>query len=74
MLCASSLIRHASTANFGAALAIELRLGAPPDMRNFLRFKFKNGTADPEDWRLLHVLGNKADIPLTEFIYRTEVG
>ncbi|KAJ7690472.1 hypothetical protein B0H17DRAFT_1201608 [Mycena rosella] len=60
------------TANFGAALAIELRRGSPPDMRDLLRFKFKNGTADPQDWRLLHVFGNTADIPLTEFIYRAE--
>ncbi|KAJ7683080.1 histidine phosphatase superfamily [Mycena rosella] len=58
--------------NFGAALAIELRRGSPPDMRDFLRFKFKNGTADPQDWRLLHAFGHTADIPLTEFIYRAE--
>ncbi|KAJ7493969.1 histidine phosphatase superfamily [Mycena latifolia] len=58
--------------NFGSALAIELRRGSPPDMRDFLRFKFKNGTADPEDWRLLHAFGSKSDIPLTEFIYRAE--
>jgi lysosomal acid phosphatase len=30
-----------------------------------------NGTAD--DARTLHVFGHKADIPLTEFIYRVEV-
>ncbi|KAJ6572429.1 histidine phosphatase superfamily [Mycena vulgaris] len=58
--------------NFGGALAIELRRGAPPDMRDFLRFKFKNGTADPADWRILHVFGHDADIPLTEFVYRAE--
>ncbi|KAJ7735546.1 histidine phosphatase superfamily [Mycena maculata] len=58
--------------NFGAALAIELRRGSAPDMRDFLRFKFKNGTADPEDWSLLHAYGHHADIPLTEFIYRAE--
>ncbi|KAJ7158989.1 histidine phosphatase superfamily [Mycena crocata] len=58
--------------NFGSALAIELRRGSPPDMRDFLRFKFRNGTADPEGWRLLHVFGTHADIPLTEFIYRAE--
>ncbi|KAJ6565823.1 histidine phosphatase superfamily [Mycena vulgaris] len=58
--------------NFGAALAIEMRRGSPPDMRDFLRFKFRNGTADPEDWRLLHAFGHHADIPLTEFIYRAE--
>ncbi|KAJ7164316.1 histidine phosphatase superfamily [Mycena filopes] len=58
--------------NFGSALAIELRRGSPPDLRDFLRFKFKNGTADPEDWRLLHPFGHNSDIPLTEFIYRAE--
>jgi len=58
--------------NFGAALAIELRRGSPPDMRDFLRFKFKNGTADPEDWLVIHPFGQCADIPLTEFIYRAE--
>ncbi|KAJ6600682.1 histidine phosphatase superfamily [Mycena sp. CBHHK59/15] len=58
--------------NHGSALAIELRRGSPPDMRDFLRFKFKNGTADPEDWQLLHAFGHRADIPLTEFIYRAE--
>jgi len=30
-----------------------------------------NGTA--EEARTLHVFGHKADIPLTEFIYRVEV-
>ncbi|KAJ6518482.1 histidine phosphatase superfamily [Mycena vulgaris] len=59
-----------SIPNFGASLAIELRRGSPPDLRDFLRFKFKNGTAD--DWSLLHAFGNHADIPLTEFIYRAE--
>ena len=59
-------------ANYAAALAIELRRGTPPDTRDFLRFKFKNGTK--ENFQLLHVLGHNADIPLTEFIYRTEVG
>ncbi|KAJ7150545.1 histidine phosphatase superfamily [Mycena crocata] len=62
----------AAIPNFGAALAIELRRGAPPDMRDFLRFKFRNGTADPEGWQLLHAFGHRADIPLTEFIYRSE--
>ncbi|KAJ7122360.1 histidine phosphatase superfamily [Mycena epipterygia] len=58
--------------NFGSALAIELRRGSPPDLRDFLRFRFKNGTADPEGWRDLHAFGTKGDIPLTEFIYRAE--
>ncbi|KAJ7726740.1 histidine phosphatase superfamily [Mycena metata] len=62
----------AAIPNFGAALAIELRRGLPPDMRDFLRFKFRNGTDDPEDWQLVHPFGHRADIPLTEFVYRTE--
>ncbi|KAJ7249140.1 histidine phosphatase superfamily [Mycena haematopus] len=59
--------------NFGAALAIELRRGAPPDTRDFLRFKFRNGTDDPDSWRVVHAFGHRADIPLTEFVYRIEV-
>ncbi|KAJ7215562.1 histidine phosphatase superfamily [Mycena pura] len=58
--------------NFGSALAIELRRGLPPDTRDFLRFKFRNGTADPDGWRVLHAYGHRSDIPLTEFIYRAE--
>ncbi|KAJ7633794.1 histidine phosphatase superfamily [Mycena polygramma] len=58
--------------NFGAAFAIELRRGGPPDTRDFLRFKFRNGTADPEGRQVLHAFGHHADIPLTEFIYRVE--
>ncbi|KAF8154345.1 histidine phosphatase superfamily [Mycena galopus ATCC 62051] len=57
--------------NFGAALAIELRSGSPPDLRNFLRFKFKNGTAE-EDWSLIHPFSTNSDIPLTEFIYKAQ--
>ncbi|KAI9465215.1 phosphoglycerate mutase-like protein [Lactarius psammicola] len=41
-----------------------------PDNRDFLRFKFKNGTDD--DFTTLHVFGHNGDIPLTEFIYRVE--
>ncbi|KAF7331456.1 hypothetical protein MKEN_00024300 [Mycena kentingensis (nom. inval.)] len=58
--------------NFGAALAIELRRGLPPDTRDFLRFKFRNGTADPDGWQTIHAYGHRGDIPLTEFIYRAE--
>jgi hypothetical protein len=58
-------------ANYAGALAIELRRGLPPDTRDFLRFKFKNGTR--ENFETVHVFGHRADIPLTEFIYRTEV-
>ncbi|KAI9508375.1 phosphoglycerate mutase-like protein [Russula earlei] len=56
--------------NYASALAIELRRGSLPDNRDFLRFKFKNGTND--EFRTVHVFGHKADIPLTEFIYRVE--
>ncbi|KAF7349840.1 hypothetical protein MVEN_01284500 [Mycena venus] len=63
----------AAIPNFGAALAIELRRGAPPDTRDFLRFKFQNGTDDPDSWRVLHAFGHRGDIPLTEFVYRIEV-
>ncbi|KAF8805235.1 phosphoglycerate mutase-like protein [Phlegmacium glaucopus] len=55
--------------DYASALAIELRRGSPPDVRDFLRIKFKNGTDGFED---VHVFGHHADIPLTEFIYRAE--
>ncbi len=58
-------------ADFASAIAIELRRGSPPDVRDFLRFKFKNGTAG--DFKDIHVFGHHADVPLTEFIYRAEV-
>lgn len=61
----------ALTANFASALVIELRRGSLPDNRDFLRFKFKNGT--DEDFNNIHVFEHKGDIPLTEFIYRVEV-
>jgi lysosomal acid phosphatase len=61
-----------TTANYASALAIELRRGSPPDVRDFLRIKFKNGTAS--GFQDVHVFGHHADIPLTEFIYRAEVG
>ncbi|KAJ7022776.1 histidine phosphatase superfamily [Mycena alexandri] len=62
----------AAIPNFGSALAIELRRGAPPDTRDFLRFKFQNGTSDADGWRILHAFGRRGDIPLTEFVYRIE--
>ncbi|KAH0588327.1 hypothetical protein H2248_004188 [Termitomyces sp. 'cryptogamus'] len=58
--------------NFSSAIVIELRRGNPPDLRDFLRIKFKNGTFD--HFRDVHVFGHHSDIPLTEFIYRAEVG
>ena len=62
---------EASVADFASALAIELRRARAPDVRDFLRFKFKNGTS--EDFETIHVFGHQEDIPLTEFIYRLEV-
>ncbi|KAI0753568.1 phosphoglycerate mutase-like protein [Daedaleopsis nitida] len=56
--------------DFGSAIAIELRRAPPPDARDFLRFKFRNGTS--EDFRTIHVFKHREDIPLTEFIYRLE--
>jgi lysosomal acid phosphatase len=56
--------------NYNAAIVIELRRGSPPDLRDFLRIKFKNGTA--EGFKDIHVFGHRSDIPLTEFIYRAE--
>jgi len=56
--------------NYASAIVIELRRGSLPDNRDFLRFKFKNGT--DEDFRTIHVFGHRGDIPLTEFIYRVE--
>jgi hypothetical protein len=55
---------------YASALAIELRRGSPPDLRDFLRVKFKNGST--ESFEDVHVFGHHADIPLTEFIYRAE--
>lgn len=60
----------ASISNPASALAIELRRGPAPDTRDFLRFQFRNGSSG--DFETYHVLGHKADIPLTEFIYRIE--
>ncbi|TFK80470.1 phosphoglycerate mutase-like protein [Polyporus arcularius HHB13444] len=56
--------------DFGSAIAIELRRAPPPDARDFLRFKFRNGTN--EEFRTIHVFKHREDIPLTEFIYRLE--
>ncbi len=57
-------------ANFASALAIELRR-SPSDARDFLSFKFRNGSE--EDFRPVHIFGHREDIPLTEFIYRVGV-
>ncbi|KAG7091480.1 hypothetical protein E1B28_010511 [Marasmius oreades] len=58
--------------DFGSALVIELRRGNPPDLRDFLRFRFKNGTHS--EFQTLHVYGSRSDIALTEFIYKSKNG
>ncbi|KAH8833086.1 histidine phosphatase superfamily [Flagelloscypha sp. PMI_526] len=56
--------------NYASALAIELRRSDPPEVRDFLRFRFKNGTEN--GFRDVHVFDHQGDIPLTEFIYRSQ--
>lgn len=60
----------AAIPDYASALTIELRRGQPPDLRDFLRFKFRNGTGG--SFNTFHVFGHRADIPLTEFIYRAQ--
>ncbi|KAK0460627.1 uncharacterized protein EV420DRAFT_1478386 [Desarmillaria tabescens] len=48
---------------------IELIRGAPPDTRDFLRFKFTKGSHPAQT---VHVFGHRGDIPLTEFIYKSQ--
>ncbi|CAL1711849.1 unnamed protein product [Somion occarium] len=56
--------------DFGSAIAIELRRAPPPDAREFLRFKWRNGTSG--NFETVNVFNHHEDIPLTEFIYRLE--
>ncbi|KAG2362446.1 histidine phosphatase superfamily [Suillus spraguei] len=56
--------------NYASALAFELRRGPPPEDRDFIRIKFKNGTNGP--FETYHAFGHKYDIAATEFIYRIE--
>ncbi|KAF5351368.1 hypothetical protein D9758_008059 [Tetrapyrgos nigripes] len=58
--------------DFSSALVIELRRGSPPDLRDFLRFRFKNGTGS--SFKTVYVYGTHSDIPLTEFIYKAKGG
>jgi lysosomal acid phosphatase len=58
--------------DYSSALVIELRRGSPPDVRDFLRFRFKNGTGS--GFKTVYVYGTHADIPLTEFIYKAKGG
>ncbi|KAG2361210.1 histidine phosphatase superfamily [Suillus spraguei] len=56
--------------NYASALAFELCRGPPPEDRDFIRIKFKNGTNGP--FETYHAFGHKYDIAATEFIYRIE--
>jgi hypothetical protein len=58
-------------ANHASALAFEILRGPPPELREFLRIKFKNGT--DEDFQTYPIFGHKGDIAVTEFLYRLEV-
>ncbi|KAF9058676.1 histidine phosphatase superfamily [Rhodocollybia butyracea] len=58
--------------DYASAFVIELRRGSPPDVRDFLRFRFKNGTRN--SFKTVYVYGTHADIPLTEFIYKAKGG
>jgi hypothetical protein len=60
-----------TVANYTSALVLELIAGPPPDARDFVRIKFKNGT--DEEFQTLNAFGHHEDIPLTEFVYRLEV-
>lgn len=61
------------TANYASALSLELLRGPAPELRDFVRVKFKNGTHD-SDFQTIRVFGHDEDaIPVTEFIYRLEV-
>jgi lysosomal acid phosphatase len=62
---------YITTANHASALAFELLRGPPPELREFLRIKFKNGTN--EDFQTYPIFGHKGDIAVTEFMYRLEV-
>lgn len=60
-----------TTANHASALAFEILRGPPPELREFLRIKFKNGTN--EEFQTYPVFGHQGDIAVTEFLYRLEV-
>jgi hypothetical protein len=62
---------HAHPGNYASTPAFEIRRGPPPEDRDFLRIKFKHGTND--NFQTYHAFSHKADIPVTEFIYKIEV-
>ncbi|KAG0696629.1 histidine phosphatase superfamily [Suillus ampliporus] len=60
----------AAIPNHASALAFELLRGPPPELREFLRIKFKNGTSG--EFETYPIFGHKGDIAVTEFLYRLE--
>ncbi|KAG2047612.1 phosphoglycerate mutase-like protein [Suillus hirtellus] len=60
----------AAIPNHASALAFEILRGPPPELREFLRIKFKNGTND--EFQTYPVFGHQGDIAVTEFLYRLE--
>jgi len=60
----------AAIPDHASALAFELLRGPPPERREFLRIKFKNGTNS--EFETYHIFGHKGDIAVTEFMYRLE--
>lgn len=60
----------AAIPNFASALALEIRQGPGPERLNFLRIRFKNGS--DHEFQTYHAFGRKADIPVTEFVYKLE--
>lgn len=58
--------------DYSSAIALELRRGPAPEFRDFVRVRFRNGTSPDAEWRNIPVFGHEGDMPLTEFIYRTE--
>ncbi|KAG1729353.1 histidine phosphatase superfamily [Suillus paluster] len=60
----------AAIPNHASALAFEILRGPPPELREFLRIKFKNGTSG--EFETYPIFGHKGDIAVTEFLYRLE--
>ena len=59
-------------AEYASALSLELLRGPPPESRDFVRLKFKNGTEG--GFHTLRMFDHPEDeILVTEFIYRLEV-
>lgn len=56
--------------DYASALSFELIRGPAPELRDFVRIKFKNGTEG--EFQELSAFGHDDAVPVTEFIYRLE--